>query len=74
MKTTLHYPLRIPPFTLLALAFSLLPSAFCLLASAQGTAFTYQGRLSDGTSFANGTNYFTLTPPTGHWFFRLKKP
>jgi hypothetical protein len=36
------------------LCFCLLTSAFCLRASAQGTAFTYQGRLNDGASPANG--------------------
>ena len=40
---------------LLPLAFSLQPSAF-----AQGTAFTYQGRLNDGGSPANGSNDFTF--------------
>ncbi|MEI7937613.1 MAG: tail fiber domain-containing protein [Verrucomicrobiota bacterium] len=38
---------------LLVLAFSLQPSAL-LLASPLGTAFTYQGRLSDGANTANG--------------------
>jgi hypothetical protein len=33
----------------------LLPSALCLSAFAQGTAFTYQGRLTDGGSPANGS-------------------
>src|SRR5260370_20861589 len=33
----------------------LLPSALCLSAFAQGTAFTYQGRLIDGASAANGS-------------------
>ncbi len=33
----------------------LLPSAFCLPAAAQGTAFTYQGRLNSGGASANGS-------------------
>ena len=33
----------------------LLPFALCLRVSAQGTAFTYQGRLNDGVAPANGT-------------------
>src|SRR5215831_8089083 len=32
----------------------LLPSALCLSAWAQGTAFTYQGRLNDGANPATG--------------------
>ena len=38
----------------LLLAFGLLPSAFCLAAAPLGTAFTYQGRLTDGGMPANG--------------------
>src|SRR5207244_4045314 len=41
--------------TLFATAGSRLSSAF-----AQGTTFTYQGRLNDGGSPANGTNYGML--------------
>ena len=32
----------------------LLPSTFCLAAASLGTAFTFQGRLSDGDNAANG--------------------
>src|SRR5215470_16632757 len=35
--------------------FCILHSAFCLRATAQGTAFLYQGRLNDGGSPASGT-------------------
>jgi len=41
--------------TLKCLCFCLLPSALCVSAFAQGTAFTYQGRLTDGGSPANGS-------------------
>ena len=41
--------------TLKFLGFCLLPSALCVSAFAQGTAFTYQGRLTDGGSPANGS-------------------
>ncbi len=34
--------------------FCLLLTVFCLRVSAQGTAFTYQGRLNDGASSATG--------------------
>jgi hypothetical protein len=34
--------------------FCILHSAFCLSGLAQGTAFTYQGRLNDGASPASG--------------------
>jgi len=34
---------------------TLLLTAICLSASAQGTAFTYQGRLNSGAGAANGT-------------------
>jgi hypothetical protein len=37
------------------LCFCLLPFAFCLSAFAQGTAFTYQGRLNDGANPAGGS-------------------
>lgn len=48
-------PLRTPRSTLRILAaFCLLHSAFCLPLLAQGTAFTYQGRLDDGGRPANG--------------------
>ena len=47
MKTKLTFKL---------LCFCFLPSAFCLSALAQGTAFTYQGRLNNGGSPSNG-NY-----------------
>ena len=49
---------------LLVLAFNLQPSAL-LLASPLGTAFTYQGRLSDGANTANGIYdlRFTMTRP-----------
>src|SRR5260221_3688936 len=40
--------------TKLTLAFVILHSAFSLSAHAQGTAFTYQGRLNDGANPANG--------------------
>ena len=36
-------------------------TAICLPAFAQGTAFTYQGRLNDGASAANGTYDLTFT-------------
>ena len=36
-------------------SFCLLPSAFCLSAAAQGTAFTYQGRLITNGSPATGS-------------------
>ncbi|MBI5385933.1 MAG: tail fiber domain-containing protein [Verrucomicrobia bacterium] len=41
------------------LAFCLLPSAFCL-AAAVGTAFTYQGRLTDGGAPASGSYELTF--------------
>jgi hypothetical protein len=49
-----------PLFGLAAVA---ILSAFCLLPSAmaQGTAFTYQGRLNDGGSAANGSYDLTFT-------------
>ena len=39
----------------LALGFIILHSSFCLSAHAQGTAFTYQGRLNSGATAANGS-------------------
>jgi type VI secretion system secreted protein VgrG len=48
MRTKLHIELAL-------LAFCLLTSAFCLAAAPLGTAFTYQGRLADGTNTATGT-------------------
>ena len=47
---------RLSPFAarLSRLGFCLLPFAFCLSVWAQGTTFTYQGRLNDGASPANG--------------------
>ena len=36
-------------------------SAICLSAHAQGTAFTYQGRLNDGADFAGGSYNLTFT-------------
>jgi len=38
-----------------------------LAAHAQGTAFTYQGRLN------NGTNYLNIASPSGSLFFRLSQ-
>jgi hypothetical protein len=43
------------------LCLSLLTSTLCLSAFAQGTAFTYQGRLDDGGTSANGSYDFTFT-------------
>jgi hypothetical protein len=40
---------------------------------AQGTAFTYHGRLNNGANPANGTKSITVNPPTGNLFFRLKQ-
>ncbi len=40
--------------TLKLLCFCILHAAFCISASAQGTAFTYQGRLNDGANPASG--------------------
>jgi hypothetical protein len=42
-------------------AVCLLPSAFCLAASPLGTAFTYQGKLTDGGPSANGLYDFEFT-------------
>jgi hypothetical protein len=42
--------------SILTICFCLLPSAFCLSASAQGTAFTYQGVLFEQGAPANSTN------------------
>ncbi len=41
--------------------FCLLPSTFCLPAAAQGTAFTYQGRLNANGAPASGTYNLTFT-------------
>jgi len=41
--------------------FYILCSAFCTQAFGQGTAFTYQGRLNDGGSVANGSYNLTFT-------------
>src|SRR5260370_9892095 len=43
------------------LCYCLLPSALCLSAQAQGTAFTYQGRLNDNGSPAAGSYDLLLT-------------
>jgi hypothetical protein len=52
---------RLPPLAaLLALAFSLQPSAL-VLAAPLGTAFTYQGKLTDGGPSANGLYDFEFT-------------
>ncbi len=47
--------------TKLPFIFGLLTSAFCLSAHAQGTAFTYQVRLTENGAEANGANDFTFT-------------
>ena len=44
----------------LTLGFFVLHSAFCLSAHAQGTAFTYQGRLNSGANAANGSYDLTF--------------
>jgi hypothetical protein len=47
----------------------LLASAFCLRVEAQGTAFTYQGRLNDGANPANGSydlKFTLLDAPTNN--------
>ena len=55
MKITTRF-IRVPAFLLLLMAFNLpLPTAF-----AQGTAFTYQGRLNDGVNSATGSYDFTF--------------
>jgi hypothetical protein len=46
--------------SLLTLGFIIHHSSFILSIHAQSTAFTYQGRLNDGGSSANGTNDFTF--------------
>ncbi|MBI3850308.1 MAG: tail fiber domain-containing protein [Verrucomicrobia bacterium] len=45
----------------LLFTFIILHSAFCVPAFAQGTAFTYQGRLTDGTNVASGPVELQLT-------------
>ena len=45
----------------LTIGFCILHSAFTLPARAQGTAFTYQGRLTTSGTPANDTNDFTFT-------------
>ena len=45
----------------LPLLFCLLPFAFCPAASAQGTAFTYQGRLNASNAPANGSYDLQIT-------------
>ena len=52
---------KLSVFRLTALAIGLVASTFCSQAWAQGTAFTYQGRLSDGASPANGTYQFQFS-------------
>jgi Chaperone of endosialidase len=49
------------PTKLLAVLFCLLTSALCPQAFSQGTAFTYQGLLTDQGAPANGTNDLTFT-------------
>jgi hypothetical protein len=49
------------PLLVAALAFCLLPSPLCLAASPLGTAFTFQGKLTDGGPSANGRYDFEFT-------------
>ena len=56
MKTKHAFSPRPATQWLLAAVLGLLTSALCLSAFAQGTAFTYQGRLDDGATPASG-NY-----------------
>jgi type VI secretion system secreted protein VgrG len=56
MKTKIHHSLF---FTLACLI--ILHSSFCLGLHAQGTAFTYQGRLNNGSAPAGGSYDLTFT-------------
>jgi hypothetical protein len=67
-----------PEFTLITWAARLLLllalKAQVLTVHAQPCSIAWYKVSGGGGTSTNGTNYLTLTPPTGNLFFRLTKP